>query len=71
MRQIGSVSYWFCSGAAFLFALFGAWNALIGKEGDPGRILVFCLGAAATFYLAGVYVRWGARKAEKKIARDA
>jgi hypothetical protein len=44
--------------------LWGVWDTLFGPRG-PGGILLFCLMVAATFYLAGSWVRRMARKAAK------
>lgn len=63
MQTIGSVTYWFCSFAALLLAAIGIWSVL--KEGRPISILLFCLGTAATFYVAGLWVGWLARRAAR------
>jgi len=63
MQKIGSVTYWFCSGAALFLAVVGVWNVL--EEGHPISILLFCFGAAAAFYVAGLWVRWMARRAAR------
>jgi len=63
MLKAASLVSWFCSGVAVLLVVFGAWNALIGKQGDPIVILLFCLLIAITFYCAGRWVLWRARRA--------
>jgi hypothetical protein len=63
MQTIGNVTYWFCSFAALLLAALGVWNVLI--QGRPISILYFCLGTAAAFYGAGLWVRWTARRAAR------
>jgi hypothetical protein len=68
MRQQGTVVFWFCTGAALILALFGGWNYLAGTSSS---ILLLCLKFAAIFLVAGVFVRWAARRAERKAARDA
>jgi hypothetical protein len=55
MRQAGTVTYWFCTGAAVLLILLGLLDTLFGGTG-PGGILLFCLMTAAVFYLAGLWV---------------
>jgi hypothetical protein len=64
MEKAGSVTYWFCVGVAVFLILWGVWDTLFGPRG-PGGILLFCLMVAATFYLAGSWVRRMARKAAK------
>jgi hypothetical protein len=63
MQTTGTLTFRFCSGAALFLALFGAWNLLLGKLGRPGPILLFCLGTAAVFYVAGLWVRRMAHRA--------
>jgi hypothetical protein len=67
MRQQGSVVFWFCAGAALILALFGVWNGLAGMSSS---ILRLCFGAAGLFLLAGIFIRWAARRAERKAALD-
>jgi fucose permease len=50
MRQIGSVVFLFCAGAALFLVAFGLVNDL---HGQPLR---FCLGAAAAFCVTGVWL---------------
>ena len=64
MPKAASITYWFCVAVAVFMILWGVGDTLFGKRG-PGGILLFCLMIAATFYLAGAWVRWAARRAGK------
>jgi hypothetical protein len=54
MRQAGTVTYWFCIGAAALLIFLGFYRFL--AEGTPILLLFFCLGIAAVFLLSGIWV---------------
>jgi hypothetical protein len=65
MQKAGSITYWFCVAVALFLVLFGLWNILLEHH---GRVMpLFCLGIAATFYVAGYWIRWTARR----VPRDA
>lgn len=63
MRQIGSIASLFCVGTALFLVAFGLVNDL---HGHPLR---FCLGVAAAFCVAGIWlfavIRWQAKEAER------
>jgi hypothetical protein len=62
MLKAASLVSWFCAGVAVLLVVFGVWNILIGKHGEPVLILLFCLLIGVTFYCAGRWVLWMARR---------
>jgi hypothetical protein len=55
MRQAGTITYWFCIGAAVLMIALGLYRFL--DRGMPLPLLFFCLGIAVVFWLAGLWVR--------------
>lgn len=65
MRQIGSVVFLFCVGAALFLVVFGLVNDL------HGQLLRFCLGVAAAFCFAGVWLIALIRRKAKEAAQDA
>jgi hypothetical protein len=62
MQTAGSITYWFCVAVAVFMVLWGVWDTVFGNHGPVG-ILLFCLMVAATFYLAGNWVRRRSRNA--------
>jgi hypothetical protein len=63
MQKAGSITYWFCAAVAVFMILWGFWDRFFCKYAPPSILLLFCLMIAATFYLAG---RWVRRMAQRE-----